>query len=282
MASQAGRRFLSHKSLSVIIRKSLMPRTWFLLALIVAGSVQADHDRETLYQVSTIDALLTGVYQPLAKLREVLPHGDFGLGTFAALDGELIFLDGQVYQAAADGQVRRMPPDTGTPFMAVTFFDADHVLDSPPDQTYAAFKPWLESQLPSRNLIYAVRVDGTFQHLTVRSVPRQAPPYRPLAEVSKEQTLFEHAAIQGTLLGFWCPTFLQGVNVPGFHLHFLSADRQHAGHVLDFRLASGRVQLDRTEAWEVQLPLDPAFLNAPLQGDQRSALQAVEQKPSAP
>ena len=69
-----------------------MPKTWLLLALIVAGSVQADHDRETLYQVSTIDALLTGVYEPLAKLRDVLPHGDFSLGTFAALDGELILL----------------------------------------------------------------------------------------------------------------------------------------------------------------------------------------------
>ncbi len=94
--------------------------------------------------------------------------------------------------------------------------------------------------------------------------------------------MFEHTTIRGTLLGFWCPTFLQGVNVPGFHLHFLSADRQHAGHVLDFRLAQGRVQLDRTEAWEVQLPLDPAFLNAPLQGDQSTALQAVEQAPSTP
>ncbi|MBK1717057.1 acetolactate decarboxylase [Thiocystis violacea] len=259
-----------------------MPRTWFLLALIIAGSVQADNDREILYQVSTIDALLTGVYQPLAKLREVRTRGDFGLGTFDALDGELILLEGQVYQAAADGQVRLMPPDTGTPFMAVTFFDADHALDSPADQPYADFKTWLESRLPSHNLIYAVRVDGVFDHILFRSVPRQNPPYRPLAEVSRQQTLFEQSAIRGTLIGFWCPTFLQGVNVPGFHLHFLSADRRHAGHVLDFRLAQGRVQLDQTDGWEVQLPLHPAFLDAPLHGDQSRDLQAVEQGHSTP
>jgi acetolactate decarboxylase len=248
-----------------------------LLALAVVLTAQADQERETLYQVSTINALLTGVYDPLTTLGEVLPHGDFGLGTFASLDGELILLDGQVYQAAADGRVSLMPPETGTPFMTLTHFDVDQVFELPPGQVYADFQAWLESRLPSRNLAYAIRVDGDFEHLRFRSVPRQHPPYPPLAMVASQQTLFEQERISGTLIGFWCPSFMQGVNVPGFHLHFLSADRQQAGHVLDFTLAKGSVQLDLTNGWKVLLPLEPAFLAAPLGEDRHADLQSVEQ-----
>lgn len=254
-----------------------MSRYFVMLACMIALSAQAGDDRDTLYQVSTIDALLTGVYDPLASIRDVLPHGDVGLGTFADLDGELILLDGQVYQAAADGQVKPLSPDIGTPFIAVTHFDADQTLDLVPGQDYAAFKTWLEGQFPSRNLAYAIRVDGTFQHIRFRSVPRQEKPYQPLAAVAAQQTVFERESITGTLIGFWCPAFMQGVNVPGFHLHFLSADRQHGGHVLDFTLAQGRVQLDRTNGWAVQLPLEPAFLSTTLGQDQGAALHAVEQ-----
>ncbi len=260
-----------------------MPRRLAMLAFAVALSAQADTDRETLYQISTIDALLTGVYDPLSSIRDVLPHGDVGLGTFTDLDGELILLDGQVYQATADGQVRHLPsdPDIGTPFIAVTHFDADQTLNPPADQDYTRFKTWLEAQFPSRNIVYAIRLDGTFEHMVFRSVPRQSKPYPPLAALSSQQTVFRQDAVTGTLIGFWCPTFMQGVNVPGFHLHFLSADRQQGGHVLDFTLTGGRVQLDPTNGWTVQLPLDPAFLGTQLGADQSEALHAIEQGPPA-
>lgn len=258
-----------------------MSKFFFLLAFLLAATARADDDRDILYQISTIDALLSGVYDPLATLGDVLPHGNFGLGTFAALDGELILLDGQVYQAAADGKVSAMPPATATPFIVLTHFDADQSFDLPATQRYAEFKTWLESRLPSRNLAYAVRVDGHFDQLTFRSVPSQSKPYPPLAQIANQQTVFERQGIDGTLIGFWCPDFMQGINVPGFHLHFLSADRQQAGHVLDFRLATGRVQLDATDGWKVQLPLAPAFLDAKLGEDRSAALHAIEQGQSA-
>jgi acetolactate decarboxylase len=170
-----------------------------------------------------------------------------------------------------------MPPETGTPFMAVTYFDADQVLDPPEGQDYAAFKRWLESRLPSRNITYAVRLDGVFDRILFRSVPAQIKPYPPLAEVAAQQRVFEAREIRGTLIGFWCPDFTEGVNVPGFHLHFLSADRQRGGHLLDFSLARGQVQLDLTHGWRVQLPQDPAFLDRDLGGDHGAVLHAVEQ-----
>jgi acetolactate decarboxylase len=251
------------------------------LTFLVAATAQAGEERDILYQVSTIDALLAGVYEPAARIDEVLPYGDFGLGTFEALDGELILLDGQVYQAAANGSINLMPPATGTPFITVTKFDSDRVLPAPAGQSFAAFKTWLEGELPSRNIPYAIRVDGRFDQINYRSVPRQTKPYPPLAEASKQQTLFEQRAINGTLIGFWSPAYTKGINVPGFHLHFLSDDRRYGGHVFDFVLAEGTVRLDPTDRLEVKLPMDAAFLQSDLGSDRSAALHKVEQgKPS--
>lgn len=259
--------------------RQLLPIAFFVCfaqALTTQASF-AQSDRETLFQLSTIDALLAGVYQPLATLDELLAHGDFGLGTFAGLDGELVLLDGQVYQAAADGSVQRMPGDTASSFISLTWFDADERLELPPDQDYAAFKAWLEAHLPSANLSYALRVDGRFASIRYRSVPAQRPPYRPLKEVAKEQTFFTREQIEGTLVGFWCPSYVKGLNVPGFHLHFLSSDRASAGHLLDFQLIEGEVSLDPTSGWRLELPLDDAFLDANLEADRAKALDVVEQ-----
>lgn len=249
----------------------------FILSLLCNGAVQAGEDRETLYQVSTIDALLAGVYEPASQISDALAHGDFGLGTFEALDGELILLDGQVYQASADGSVNLVSPTAGTPFISVTYFDPDHVLEPSPDLSFTDFKSWLEGKLQSRNMPYAVRVDGRFERVAYRSVPRQNKPYPPLEWASKQQTLFERHAISGTLIGFWCPTYTKGINVPGFHLHFLSDDRHHGGHVMGFIMANGTVRLDPTDHWEVKLPMNPSFHQSNLGSDRSAVLHAVEQ-----
>jgi acetolactate decarboxylase len=244
----------------------------------LAGGVAAADDRdEVLYQVSTIDALLAGVYQPAATVGQLLARGDFGLGTFAALDGELIALDGRVYQAASDGQVREMPAETGTPFMAVTRFDADQTfrLNGPMD--LEGFQAEVERRLPSPNLFYAVKVEARFARIRYRSVPRQQAPYPPLAEVAAQQLLFEQGAVDGTLVGFWCPEFVEGVNVPGFHLHFLSADRTQGGHLLGFELIQAEVELDHTAGWELRLPEIAPYLEADLAADRSAELTLVEQ-----
>lgn len=247
------------------------------LALAFAFAVDADEDRDVLYQVSTIDALLSGVYDSVATVGDVTRHGGFGLGTFEALDGEMIVLNKVVYQAAYDGSVNLMPAATGTPFMAVTHFEPDHRLEVPAPQDYATFKQWLEANLESRNIIYAVRLDGRFASIKVRSVERQARPYRPLVEVTRQQAVFTLNNISGTLIGFWCPFFTKGLNVPGFHLHFLSTDRRRGGHVLDFTLEQATVGLDETNGWDVQLPMVPAYLDAHLGSDRSAELHAVEQ-----
>lgn len=249
-----------------------------LLLAIVAGNAPAHEPaNDILYQVSTIDALLAGVYDSVAPVGEVLDHGGFGIGTFEALDGELIALDGVVYQAASDGAVNRMPRSTGTPFMAVTRFSADQRFQLAGPLDFEAFQTRLKARFPSRNLFYAIHADSGFEHIRYRSVAPQTKPYAPLAEVVRQQVVFDQQDIAGTLIGFWCPQFAQGINVPGFHLHFLSADRRHGGHVLGFTLNQADVRIDYTEGWEIMLPTTPAYLQADLEADRTAELHAVEQ-----
>jgi len=245
------------------------------LTLSSASLAQTSQD-DQLYQVSTIDALLAGVYDRAASVGELLQYGDFGIGTFDALDGELIALDGIVYRAASDGSVEAVPLDTGTPFMAVTAFTPDERFRLSAATDFATFQQQLEQDFPSRNLIYAIKAEGRFDWIRYRSVPRQQRPYVPLAEISDQQVLFEEREIEGSLVGFWCPPFVAGLNVPGFHLHFLSADRAHGGHLLDFDGAQLQVGIDHTSAWQVALPTLPSYLDADLESDRSAELHSVE------
>ena len=75
-----------------------------------------------LYQVSTIEALTAGLYSPEGSFADLARHGDFGLGTFVDLDGEMVALDGAFYQVKSDGTVHVVPPTAKTPFAEVVFF----------------------------------------------------------------------------------------------------------------------------------------------------------------
>ena len=81
--------------------------------------------RETLVQISTIDALLNGVYDGVITFGNLKQYGDFGIGTFEGLDGEMVAFDGNFYQVKADGIAYPVSDSMETPFASVTFFDAD-------------------------------------------------------------------------------------------------------------------------------------------------------------
>lgn len=231
---------------------------------------------DTLTQVSTIDALMTGVYDGPTTLGELGTKGDFGLGTFAALDGEMILLDGVFYQVTATGAVLKPGPGVKTPFAAVTFFKADRTVPLRKGTTFKSFTTESEKAFPTRNAFYAVKVKGTFRMVKTRSVPAQERPYRPLAEVVKTQPVFDFADVAGTLVGFWCPSFVKGVNVPGYHLHFLRADGKRGGHVLDFVVDKAILEIDDTRELSLILPDDAAFDKADLERDREKELKAVE------
>ena len=222
-----------------------------------------------VYQVSTIAALMAGGYDGVAGLRRVLSHGDFGLGTLAGVDGELVVLDGTAWQARSDGRVVRVGGTARTPFAEVTRFHPDRHVAVPAGLSLAALEELLDRQAPGPGRILAARVDGVFAHLTVRSEPKQTPPYRPLAEVMKaEQRTFEHDGVAGTLVAFRFPPDGGGVGVPGWHIHFLSRDHRAGGHVLALETGRGSAGLEEIADLHVvfaaRVPLAPAAMGEQL------------------
>ncbi len=246
------------------------------LALLSLGCAHGGRSRaDTLTQFSVIDALMAGSFDGQVTCGEVLKSGDFGLGTFDALDGEMVVLDGRVFRVPYDGRVREVPPDETTPYAAVTFFRPDLQFDLA-GVKYPDFQTAVAAKFPSRNLLYAIRVDGSFAFVKTRSVARQAKPYPTLAKAVEQQAVFEFKDVRGTLIGLWGPSYVKGAAVPGFHFHFLDESRTRGGHVLDLELGEGRVGIDTETRMNLLLSREPGFMSvdlAPTAGD----LKAVEQ-----
>ncbi len=217
-------------------------------------------EKSSVYLCAPVNALVEGIYEEKIPFSEIKAHGDFGLGTFDHLDGEMIMLDGQIFQIRADGRVTEVGDEALTPFACVTFFEPQKTAVLGGDHDYEDFLAWLEGLLPSPNMFYALRIEGSFSYIKTRSVPKQEC-YRPLVEVAAEQPIFEFTEITGTLAGFYTPSFMSSLSVPGMHLHFLSADQQHGGHLLACRPHQAQVGLQLLSRMELGLPLSEAYLH---------------------
>lgn len=231
---------------------------------------------DRITQISVINALMVGRYDGVASIPDLLRHGDFGVGTLDHLDGELIVLEGTAYQVKSDGAVVALGADRSTPFATVAWFHADGELPCPAAASLSDLDDRLMKTLPWKNDFVAIRVDGRFASITVRSVKRQEPPYKPLAEVAKSQSVWTHENREGTLVGVRCPTWAGGLNVPGCHWHFLSKDHAIGGHVLDCRIVEGRVRYDLKRDWRIKLDDSPGFAAADLSQDLSRELKHVE------
>lgn len=265
----------------------MMERRWWrglawglagLGLVIVTGCARlaAPGARETLYQTSTISALQEGVYDGQLSVGELTRRGDLGLGTFNTLDGEMIVLEGRVFQARADGKLYAAPADALTPFAAVTFFESDRAATLDNVSSLAELTRRLDALVGSPNLPYAIRIDGEFDYVRTRSVPAQKKPYPRLVEVARRQPEFELKGVRGTLVGFRLPEFVKGLNVPGYHLHFISADRTAGGHVLEVRGRGLRAQLDETPQAMVDLGRTAGLGQARLGADTHQELKEIE------
>jgi acetolactate decarboxylase len=232
-----------------------------------------------LFQASTIGALLDGAYDGDLSFAELAEHGDLGLGTLNGLDGEMIAIDGRFYRADVDGVVNGVDGARRTPFAVVIRFEPtiEVACDGPLEHQELLGR--LDELLPARAASCAVRIDGRFDLVRARSVPRQRPPYRPLTEVVAEQHVFELADIEGTMLGFRFPSYVEGIEVSGFHLHFIAADRARGGHVLSSRSAGSlRVQLDPSSELHVELPPGIELADPELAAATHDAVERVEQE----
>jgi len=232
--------------------------------------------KDTLSQVSTIDALLDGVYDGSVTCGELKQYGNLGLGTFNKIDGEMIVLDGMIYKASVDGKVYKARDSWKTPFAAVTFFKPDKKFDISKPLNLEELKKEIDKNLDSENIFYAIKITGTFKNMKIRSVPPQKKPYPPLKDVVKHQKIFNLDKCRGTIVGFRCPAFVKGINVTGYHLHFLSDDLKRGGHILNLETDSVKVMTDSKNNFFLTLPDSASFKISNLKKDRTSELEKVE------
>jgi len=238
-----------------------------------------DLDHHTIYQVSTSGALVQGVYQGCVRVADIKRHGDFGLGTFDGLDGEGIMLDGTCWQARSDGSVHVAPDTALAPFWATTFFAADTTTTLPSVSSWDDLTAQLDGLRRSDNLFCAIRITGTFERIHYRVACKSAHG-TDLVTATSHQAEFTQSCLSASLVGFWTPSYARTINVPGYHLHLLSDDHNHGGHILDVQAKDLTVQVHMDNHVHLDLPETPAFLEADLQGDPSEALARAESKHS--
>jgi acetolactate decarboxylase len=230
----------------------------------------------TLFQVSTSGALVAGVYDREVSVGAILEHGDFGLGTFANLDGEMVVLEGRAFQVQGTGKVLEAAPDAGAPFAVVTRFSPQIHTDCGPLTTFKDLEKCCDRYRVSGNIFYAIRLDGHFTRVRTRAVNPPSPGTR-LVDATKAQSEFSFTDIDGTLVGLWSPGFSSAFSVQGYHFHFVSKDRQHGGHLLDIEAARLYVRIESLTDFHLALPASEAFLKADLSKNTAEELAYAEQ-----
>jgi acetolactate decarboxylase len=229
--------------------------------------------------VATIDALMAGQYDGVTPLPDLLRHGDLGIGTFETLDGELILLDGVVFQARVDGRVSRPDPRGRIPFAIATWFDADTPFGPAAVTSLKDLCEKLDARSGPANQPVAVRLEGRFSRVRFRSVPPQKPPYPPLTEAARGQQVHDRSEIAGTVVGFRYPAFMEGLNVPGWHLHFITADRTQGGHLLDLSGLEVRGSIDPSPFINIETPRAGPFHQLRSHRAENEALRRIESDP---
>lgn len=244
----------------------------------VRGMHDGHHDARRareIYQTSTMGALIDGVYDGDVTIGELLRHGDFGLGTFNRLDGEMVILDGTCHHLRSDGSAQVADAGDLTPFAAVTWFRPDTTIPVTTSTDRAALTALIDAALSSDNLMYALRIKGTFGAVRTRTVMRQQPPYPPLTEAAKGQEESTFRDVEGTLAGFRTPDFEQAIAVAGYHMHFIDRDHRHGGHALDYRLEHGVIEISSRSELHLSLPRTRQFLASDLTSE--SLAQQIHQ-----
>ena len=209
----------------------------------------------TLLQYSGVEAFELLEYDGSLALSEVPRYGDFGLGCFNALDGELIVFDGDYYHATADGTLKRGARESLISCAYFTTFVSAFSSQLGLNDNFESLDEKIREIFKHPGEPFcALRIDGHFEKIYIRSVPAQRKPYPPISEVVKEQSLFEFQDVQATMVGFYFPKYLNGLTYPGFHLHFVTEDRKRGGHVLDFQVGEASLQVCPIETYTYILP----------------------------
>jgi acetolactate decarboxylase len=229
------------------LKKYLLPgiiiTVILFLALFHSNPISLDNNN-SLFQVSTMNSLSAGNFDGNISTGELKMHGNTGMGTFNGLDGEMIELNGIIYQVKSSGAVYAVNDSELIPFAMVTYFQADKILILNKSMNYTELQEYLNAIIPSKDISYSFKVMGTFDYIKARSPKEQYKPYPNLTEALKTQSIFNFNDINGTMVGFWYPAYASSLNLNDYHFHFIDEKKNSGGHVLDLKLKNVIVEID--------------------------------------
>jgi acetolactate decarboxylase len=252
-------------------------RTGTSRSSVVSAALAAylDISVHSLFQISTSGSLVTGVYSGAISVKALLAHGDFGIGTFENLDGEMVVLDGLAYRVRGTGEVSEADPSATVPFAVVTRFAPTVDAEIKAISTLSELGNCCDSYRSSKNIFYAIRLDGIFTRVQTRAV---SPPQAGggLIAAAKAQHEFSLTDVAAALVGIWSPGFSSAFSIPGYHFHFLTDDRRHGGHLLECSAQSLRLRMEALTDFHLALPETEAFLKADLSKNSADELAYAE------
>ena len=266
---------MNKKLMLVLIMTGLLA----ISAVSAQNSLFLDTHDDSMYQVSLMQAFMHGGYDGVITVGEFKTHGDIGLGTFDGANGEMIVLDGVVYQAAADGSINVMKSNETIPFGAITTFDEDAAIENITAKNFNDLTGQLDKTIEKygTNNMYVIKIKGDFSKITVRSVEKQEKPYREFTDVAAtDQVVFNHTDQTGTIVAVYFPEYMNELNMHGWHLHFLSDDHTKGGHVLGFENFKGSGQVDKIHEFNMILPTDDSFAKMNFTEDMSNKISSVE------
>jgi acetolactate decarboxylase len=226
-------------------------------------AVKASNGESALFQVSTLDALLQGIYSGSYTVGQLKQHGDFGLGTYEGIDGEMIVVNGHYYHMRSNGVLSEAADTEIVPFAAVTQFKGG-VSFTVSNISMADLSTLLDTLLPSKNYFYAIRIHGTFSAMSTRAIPLQNYPYPVLATLTPTQIVFNYSNVLGTAVDIRSPAYVSGINQVAHHYHFVSDDLTGGGHSLSFTTGPVTVEIQTLRRFSLVMPADVPFANASL------------------
>lgn len=243
-----------------------------------AGNVFLLQD-DAIHQVSLMQAFMHGEFDGVISVGDLKTYGDTGLGTFEGVNGEMIVLDGVVYQAASDGSINIMKDNETVPFTTVTSFDEDEKIPEISADSFDDLTAKLDKETAKYgvNNMYVVKIKGDFSNITVRSIEKQEKPYKEFTEVAKvDQRVFNYTNQTGTIVAVYFPEYMNEVNMHGWHLHFLNDAKDKGGHVLGLTMENGEGSIDTIQEFDMILPQSESFANMNFSENMTAKIKSVE------
>lgn len=265
-----------------MLNKNVAILAIILVSIFAISSVNAVNmitQDDSMHQVSLMQSFMHGAYDGVISVGELKSNGDTGLGTFEGVNGEMIVLDGVVYQAKADGSVNVMNDYEKVPFATVTHFDNDATINDISAKNFDELTAKLDKEIEKlgKNNMYVVKIKCECSNITVRSVEKQEKPYKEFTEVAAvDQKVFNYTNQSGTLIAIYFPEFMNELNMHGWHIHFINDAKDKGGHVLGLTMENGYGEVDEIHDFDMKLPNTDTFKNMNFSENMTQKISSVE------